>query len=183
MEEYIKSYGLVNKKTIYRFTLSSDVNYAEIFEKSFPTTPIKGVKICLVSDTQQDLRMVAPIVIKNTETSSDNIFIIDLKGEYIGNYYFAGLIVDNMTEFELFFSDLKAGKVSLGIINIDKTATPATIGRIVEQLVPICGTCEHAATYIFVSDELTIKHINEGMAEYFIKVKGDLVNSKETDKQ
>ena len=174
MEEYMNTYGLVNKKTIYRFNAASQVEYAEIFQKSFPTNPIKGIKLCLLK-AEEDHKLIAPMIIKEDKNSSDNIFIIDLTGEVIGNYYFAGLIVDNMKESELFLSDLKGGKISLGVINIDNTAYPNTIGNIVEQLTSICGASEHPVVYIFIGDESTVKRINDSMNEYFIKLRGEFI--------
>lgn len=175
------SYGLINNKdnkTIYQYSVPKDANKVEIFERSFPTTPISGIMFHIIPSETISFDAIA-MRIKDQITDDDpNIFIIDLNDEAIGSYYFAGLVVDSLREFEDFFSDLKSGKIQIAIVNAEKAYTLTTVGMVFEQITAICGSNEEPNVHIFLNENKladTIIDANEIMKEYFIKNRGEVV--------
>lgn len=166
------NYGIIDGAPIYQYSIPDTHSDLKLYERAFPTNPITGIKFHAVAD--KDLAMIktiAPLIIKEEEEEND-IFIIDLDGKTIGNYFFEGLIVDNTIEFGDFISDLKDNKITLGFINFDKTKYPETIGLLIQQITDICGNSPKPIVHIFFPDiaiPTYVDTINRNMQEYFLR--------------
>lgn len=173
--DHKNEYGLIDSSIIFQYSIPKSVNNYNIFARAFPTNPLHGIKFHTVDDTE-DMKSIAPLIIKEETCGTDNIFIIDLKEEYIGNYFFAGLVVDSMTEFAKFISDVKTSNVTIGIVNIDKTYRLDTIGILVEELTTLCGASTTPTIHIFIpksSASTIVENINTVMKEYFVRMDGE----------
>ena len=171
-------YGVVSGNSIFQYSIpKSDDNY-RVFPKYLPSDYLKGIRIHVV-ENRSNLKGVAPLIIKKdsrdhstTGEGPKEIFIIDLTDEYIGNYFFLGLLVDHIQEFEKFIKDLKSGEISLGVIHMEDTHNYATVGLLVEQLALLCGNSANPVIYLFLVEDSAnemIGYMNNAMSSCFIK--------------